>query len=197
MKDPIFGIFGFVLAAVMAIGISGCDAQKTQTNGNATPVPSATPAATEMSREALVERLGKKGVVIKTKAAFRVNPLLLSVSVSQGGAAPKYNLNLENDLTGGDLTRKLREVFDSREKSGTLRPGSNEVEKTVSIAAGPRKLADYKTRSIRVEDIEALVEVLKSAGARPIVLDLNPTEIEEAGIDEEPPPPPASNRSKP
>ncbi len=61
------------------------------------------------------------------------------------------------------LKEKLREIFKQRENFGILRPGTNEVEKTVFIAAPP---------TVKFADVIKLIQAVKDAGAEPIGLQL-------------------------
>lgn len=77
-------------------------------------------------------------------------------------------LNRENDLgtieNPEKIIEKLRETFDLRERGGILRPGSNEVEKTVFIKA---------PKNINYGSIAKVVDAVKLSGAEPIGLQID------------------------
>jgi len=196
-----------MLVVLVLLNVSGCGSARTETSQAPNTVEASKPVKTEISREVLIERLGKKGVQIKTEAEKedfpKPNPLLLVVTISQGGSAAKYLLNRDGELTSEQLTKKLVEIFKMREKEGAFRPGSNEVEKTITLSASPKEIADYKAKNIQVEDFENLVDQLKSAGAEPVVLDFTlQLDVAEIELDEIPPPTnpnktPAAGKTKP
>ena len=65
------------------------------------------------------------------------------------------------------LEEKLREIFKYREAMGILRPGTNEVEKTVFVAAPD---------SVKFGDVIKLIEKIADAGAAPIGLQMDAIE---------------------
>lgn len=78
----------------------------------------------------------------------------------------KVSLNTESNYDFNNtapLKEKLREIFKERENRGVLRPGTNEVEKTVFVAAPP---------TIKFADVVKLIQAAKDAGAEPIGLQL-------------------------
>ena len=91
------------------------------------------------------------------------NPNFLLVKLQ---ADSKIFLNTESsgDLKNtAPLKEKLREIFKQRENFGVLRPGTNEVEKTVFIAAPP---------TVKFADVIKLIQAAKDAGAEPVGLQL-------------------------
>ncbi|HVE59604.1 MAG TPA: hypothetical protein VNB22_22530 [Pyrinomonadaceae bacterium] len=91
------------------------------------------------------------------------NPSFLLVKLQ---ADSKILLNTENygDFKNtAPLQEKLREIFKQRESFGIFRPGTNEVEKTVFIAAPP---------TVKFADVIKLIQVIKDAGAEPVGLQL-------------------------
>lgn len=93
------------------------------------------------------------------------NPLTLVVSIN--GATKDVALNNEpfgNVTDTEKLQNKLREVFTQREQNGTIREGTNEVEKTVFIKA---------PKSVRYGDVVKVIDAIKTAGASPIGLQID------------------------
>jgi hypothetical protein len=181
----------FVL--LVALSFSGCRSAQTEKIEAPKTVEASTPVKTEITREVLIERLRKKGVQIITEAAKeefpKPNPLFLAVAITQGGAAPKYAINRDGEFSPDEFSKKLVEIFKMREREGAFRPGSKEVEKTITLSASPKEIAEYKVKNIQVEDFEKLVDRLKSAGAEPIVLDFTSnSEMTETELDDLPPP---------
>ncbi|MBX7171679.1 MAG: hypothetical protein K1X72_12035 [Pyrinomonadaceae bacterium] len=194
----------FILFALVLLSFLGC--KTGQVEKETVPNKAETPKEikTEISSESLAERLGKKNVQIKKKAEegefIKPDPLYLVVFITQGGSTPKYKLNQDGEFTPDELTKKLKTLFESRQKTGYFRPGSNEIEKTINLLAAPQNIADYKAKNLQVEDFEKLVDLLQSIGAGPIVLDFNNNTSEVEKPDDLLPPPtnqkPASNVEK-
>lgn len=93
------------------------------------------------------------------------NPLTLVVAVNKSD----MKLTLNNQETGdvsnaGDLTSKLKEIFDGRDANGVFREGTNEVEKTVFIKS---------PRSVKYGDVVKVIDAVKMAGAQPIGLQID------------------------
>ncbi|GEM_PF-4796799 len=89
------------------------------------------------------------------------NPNFLLIRL---GDDSKVSLNAESNYDFNNtapLKDKLREIFKQRENFGVLRPGTNEVEKTVFIAAPP---------TVKFADVIKLIQAVKDAGAEPIGL---------------------------
>jgi biopolymer transport protein ExbD len=87
------------------------------------------------------------------------NPNFLLVKLQDDA---KISLNTEsfgdfNNIT--PLKEKLREIFKQREAFGILRPGTNEVEKTVFIAVPV---------TVKFSDVIKLIQEVADAGAEPI-----------------------------
>lgn len=98
------------------------------------------------------------------KDEVKPNPLTLVVGVRADG-----KLTLNNDATGtventSDLERRLRDVFNEREKNGVWRIGTNEVEKTVFLKAA---IANNYGDLVRV------VHALRKAGSSPIGIQID------------------------
>lgn len=93
------------------------------------------------------------------------NPNTLIVSVN---ADYSLTLNRINDLgtieNPEKVMEKLRETFDLREKSGILRPNSNEIEKTVFIKA---------PKNLNYGSVAKVVDAVKLSGAEPIGLQID------------------------
>lgn len=93
------------------------------------------------------------------------NPLFLLVSVDA-----ERNLNLNRETLGNlaDLsvfTKRLGEILKDRAENGVFRPGTNEVEKTVSLTLDSM---------LKVGDLNKIVSVMDAAGSEPIILLIDP-----------------------
>ncbi len=93
------------------------------------------------------------------------NPLTLVIAIDR--STKQITLNNEaygdvNDTTA--LSDKLREVFKERENQGTLREGTNEVEKTIFIKS---------PKSVRYGDVVRVIDAAKAVGASPIGLQID------------------------
>ena len=102
----------------------------------------------------------------KTNLPLYPNPLLLVVHLDKNSV---ITLNNEkkgslNDTT--TLRNALKQVFKEREDNGVLRAGTNIVEKTVRVNAGP---------SAKFGDVIKIVDALKEAGASPVGLQIDDT----------------------
>ncbi|MGD9563232.1 MAG: TonB family protein [Pyrinomonadaceae bacterium] len=100
-------------------------------------------------------------VVRKEAMTNKPNPLTLLVTTGPDGSPL---LNNESILDRDGLTNRLREIAKLREQNGVFRESTDEVEMTVLIDV-PRADPDQK-----YGDVVALVDAVKLAGARPIVL---------------------------
>ena len=93
------------------------------------------------------------------------NPNTLIVSV---GADSSLQLNREENIGTVDESEKLIEtlqaVFNTREREGNLRPGTNEVEKTVFIKA---------PKNLNYGSVAKVVDAVKLSGAAPIGLQID------------------------
>jgi TonB family protein len=121
------------------------------------------------------------------------NPLTLLVRTNLG----RPNLNNESYKDEDELVKKLIEIFEDREENGVYRESTNEIEKTVYVEVEDQEGAANKNQ--KYGDIVRLIDVLKSAGASPIVIgdlmsDLRPTKIDRSSdavdLSEPTPPPP-------
>ncbi len=93
------------------------------------------------------------------------NPLTLVVAVNKDTKGITLNNDAFGDVTDTEkLQNKLREVFTQREQQGTLREGTNEVEKTVFIKS---------PKSVRYGDVVKVIDAVKTAGASPIGLQVD------------------------
>lgn len=93
------------------------------------------------------------------------NPLTLVVAVNKDTKAITLNNEPFGDVTDTEkLQNKLREVFTQREQNGTIREGTNEVEKTVFIKS---------PKSVRYGDVVKVIDAVKSVGASPIGLQVD------------------------
>lgn len=99
------------------------------------------------------------------KTPLKPHPNALIVNVN---ADLSLVLNQENDLgtieNPEKIIEKLRETFDLRESGGILRPGSNEVEKTVFIKA---------PKNINYGSVAKVIDAVKLSGAEPIALQID------------------------
>jgi biopolymer transport protein ExbD len=97
----------------------------------------------------------------------RVNPHPLAIVVS---VSPDLTLKINNEkvLTPlaepTNLIATLSEKFTERALNGVLRPGTNEVEKTVFIKA---------PRTLPYGEVAKVVDAVKQAGASPIGLQVD------------------------
>lgn len=99
--------------------------------------------------------------VRKEVMAYKPNPLTLVVTVGPDGS-PLLNNEANRDLD--ELTNRLQEIFKQREMNGVFREGTNEVETTTLIDV-PRG-----DPSRNYGDLVKLIDAVKLAGARPVVL---------------------------
>jgi biopolymer transport protein ExbD len=103
-----------------------------------------------------------KSVVMKP------NPNTLIVFINREGAKLRLNQDEIGDVSDtGPLGEKLKGVFADRERSGVLREGTNEVEKTVFIKA---------PKSVKYGDVVKVIDAVKAAGAQPIGLQIDDLE---------------------
>ena len=85
------------------------------------------------------------------------NPLILVVGFKTNGG-----LSLNNEsLTPVKLTKKLNDIFVKREYNGVTRPGTNEVERTVSLDPSAATTFGAIVKAARL---------VKEGGAEPIVI---------------------------
>jgi len=93
------------------------------------------------------------------------NPKTLIVSVN---ADSTLQLNREPEMGTVEDSEKLIEtlhaVFNTREREGNLRPGTNEVEKTVFIKA---------PKNLNYGSVAKVVDAVKLSGAAPIGLQID------------------------
>jgi biopolymer transport protein ExbD len=93
------------------------------------------------------------------------NPLTLVVAINRETKGITLNNEPLGDVTDTEkLQNKLREVFSLREKNGTLREGTNEVEKTIFIKS---------PKLVRYGDVVKVIDAVKLAGASPIGLQVD------------------------
>ena len=93
------------------------------------------------------------------------NPLTLVVAINKDTKAITLNNEPFGDVSDTEkLTNKLKEVFKLREENGTLREGTNEVEKTMFIKS---------PKSVRYGDVVKVIDAVKSVGASPIGLQID------------------------
>ena len=97
------------------------------------------------------------------------NNLTLQVAILPG-ADLKIQLNTKdmgsvNDT--GALSATLAQTFKERERMGTVKFGTNEIEKTVFIKA---------PKSIKYGEVVKVIDAVKSAGANPVGLQLDELE---------------------
>lgn len=95
---------------------------------------------------------------------IKPNPLTLVLTMKKDGT---FNLNNE-EVTLDSLAKKLEEIFKQREINFVVRPGTNEVEKTVFVKA---------PRSAKYDNVVRLIESVYLSGGFPICLqteDLEP-----------------------
>jgi biopolymer transport protein ExbD len=93
------------------------------------------------------------------------NPLTLVVAVNKSDMKLTLNNQEAGDVSNaGDLTTKLKEIFDGRDANGVFREGTNEVEKTVFIKS---------PRSVKYGDVVKVIDAVKMAGAQPIGLQID------------------------
>jgi len=93
------------------------------------------------------------------------NPLTLVIAIDRSTKQITLNNEAYGDVTDTTaLSDKLRDVFKERENQGTLREGTNEVEKTIFIKA---------PKSVRYGDVVRVIDAAKSVGASPIGLQID------------------------
>jgi biopolymer transport protein ExbD len=92
------------------------------------------------------------------------NPLTLVVAVGSDGKVTLNNEEAGDVADASLLTNKLAEQFGIREKNGTFREGTNEVEKTVFMKA---------PKSVPYGNVVRIIDAVKSAGAEPIGLQID------------------------
>lgn len=103
-----------------------------------------------------------KNVILKP------NPNTLIVFINREGAKIRLNQDDIGDVSDtAPLTAKLEEVFKTREQTGVLREGTNEVEKTIFIKA---------PKSVKYGDVVKVIDAVKLAGAQPIGLQIDDLE---------------------
>jgi biopolymer transport protein ExbD len=99
---------------------------------------------------------------------LKPNPNTLIVFVNRDGGKLRLNQDDIGDISDTKpLTDRLSEVFKTREATGVLREGTNEVEKTVFIKA---------PRSVKYGDVVKAIDAVKLAGAQPIGLQIDDLE---------------------
>ena len=101
----------------------------------------------------------------KGEANLPPNPNALIVAVN---ADASLRLNLEDKVgtveDSEKLIEKLKAVFSLREREGNLRPGTNEIEKTVFIKA---------PKNLNYGSVAKVVDAVKLSGAEPIGLQID------------------------
>lgn len=177
---------GVVLFVVVLA--TGC-----KTAGNAQTIVVDSPG-TPLSKEALVERLEKKGVTIRptrderNETVMKPNPLLLELVLVR--ANDRFELNGENYASFEALLNILKNVRAEREKNGVVREGTNEIDMRITLPANPKLIERYNEAGVMVEDFEKLVADLMNDGfnqielsfEKPLVLELPPASGENGGI---------------
>ncbi len=99
---------------------------------------------------------------------LKPNPNTLIVFINREGAKIRLNQDDIGDVSDtAPLTAKLEEVFKTREQTGVLREGTNEVEKTIFIKA---------PKSVKYGDVVKVIDAVKLAGAQPIGLQIDDLE---------------------
>ncbi len=93
------------------------------------------------------------------------NPLTLVIGINRDTKAITLNNEPYGDVSDpSSLEDKLKATFKEREEKGTLREGTNEVEKTIFIKS---------PKSVRYGDVVRVIDAAKSAGASPIGLQVD------------------------
>ena len=93
------------------------------------------------------------------------NPLTLVIAVNKDTKAITLNNEPFGDVSDTQkLSDKLATVFKERENNGTLREGTNEVEKTVFIKS---------PKSVKYGEVVKVIDAAKFAGASPIGLQID------------------------
>src|SRR5215210_5822693 len=95
------------------------------------------------------------------------NNLTLQVAI-----LPDFKIQLNTKPMGsvndtGTLSATLQQTFKERERMGTVKFGTNEIEKTVFIKA---------PKSIKYGEVVKVIDAVKSAGANPVGLQLDELE---------------------
>ena len=97
------------------------------------------------------------------------NPLFLEVAVDAKG---DITLNSENQGNLADfdpIKKRLLGVFKDREDNAVLRPGNNEIEKTVSIRLAPER---------KVSDLDEVAKAVADAGSDRLFLMIDPPDFD-------------------
>ena len=136
---------------------------------------------TEITKEALKERLGAKGVKTASAAPTgKPNPLTLQIRFLTGNN--NFLLNAEGYDNFGALANTLREIFRMREDNGVFIEGTNDVYKKITLPAYQSFIDDYNAKRIFVEDFEKLVDELRNEGFDQIELDTDERNLPAAPV---------------
>jgi hypothetical protein len=113
------------------------------------------------------------------------DPLRLTVTIDAKG-----NLDLNGEKQGSlsnfaPVKKSLVAIFKAREDNGVLRPGKNEIEKTVSLRLAP---------VLKVSDLEKVATEVEQAGSDLLILLIDPPDAEIILDTFFPPPPPQPKR---
>jgi hypothetical protein len=97
------------------------------------------------------------------------DPLLLTITIDGKG-----NLELNSEKLGSlpnfaRIKKSLVGIFKAREDNGVLRPGKNEIEKTVRLRLAP---------VLTVSDLEKVATALEEAGSDQLILLIDPPDAE-------------------
>jgi hypothetical protein len=128
---------------------------------------------TEVSKTVLKERLSHKKVEFIEKSDNRtmLNPLMLEIKIIKDENLVKFTLNGEKHKLD-ELTAKLKEISQDRQKNGIFLVGTNAVDMRITLAAKAEDIINYTLERIFVEDFENLIGVLQKEGFKQISVDL-------------------------
>ena len=164
----------FVLTVILTVGF-GCNFLE-KIEKLERPESTEVITRTEITKEALKERLGAKGVKLASPAPRdKPNPLSLYVRFSTRNN--DFLLNAEHYEYFAAMANTLREVFKEREINGVFIEGTNLVYKTITLPAYQSLIDDYKAKGIFVEDFEKLVDDLQREGFSQIELDIDESNL--------------------
>jgi biopolymer transport protein ExbD len=97
---------------------------------------------------------------------LKPNPLTLVVTIT---SATDLKLKLNQEDIGstndtGALSSRLAALFEERKRTGAVRTGTQEVEKTVFVKA---------PRSVKYGEVVKVIDAIKGAGANPVGLQVD------------------------
>lgn len=156
-----------VLGIIFAVGF-GCNKFRLEKYSE-TPEE---PKKTVITKEILSERFNT--MLAKTPNQLpsgKPNPLTLQLTFSNNNK--DFFLNQEYFENFGALANSLKQIFKDREENGIFIEGTNETYKKITLPAYQKKIDEYNSKNIFVEDFEKLVDDLRMEGFNQIEFDIN------------------------